>query len=281
LGALVLLVGIFGYLQYRDTLLPVPLASEKPLFVAAAPEFGEDATVIQALLPASGKLETFLANQCDLTLLEKDASGQLIGQLLSDLAVTRHGRRWQLKVRSGWHLQGGGDLAAARLAEAIRAQVTSRGGEIRILDAAVVELRFKVRPMGLLDELADWRVPGTGPFQRKGADLLRFEGFIHGRTGLAGLKIVTDPALLESHAWAEGLASGRWAFTIFPGHIALDDMAKVRLAPYDELRMKDGTVWFLSRRMRRLRPDAQDWTHTRLFGVWKGAMDLSYDPLGL
>jgi hypothetical protein len=77
------------------------------------------------------------------------------------------------------------------------------------------------------------------------------------------------------------LASGRWAFTVFPGHIAPDDMAKVRLAPYDELRMKDGTVWFLSRRMRRLRPDAQDWTHTRLFGVWKGAMDLSYDPLGL
>jgi hypothetical protein len=45
--------------------------------------------------------------------------------------------------------------------------------------------------------------------------------------------------------------------------------------------MKDGSVWFLSRRMRRLRPEAADWTRTRLFGVWKGSMDLPYDPLGL
>jgi len=40
-------------------------------------------------------------------------------------------------------------------------------------------------------------------------------------------------------------------------------------------------VWFLSRRMRRLRPDPEDWTRTRLFGAWKGAMDLPYDPLGM
>ena len=63
--------------------------------------------------------------------------------------------------------------------------------------------------------------------------------------------------------------------------MAPEDMARVRLAPYDELRMKDGSVWFLSRRMRRLRPEQEDWTRTRLFGAWKGAMDLPYDPLGM
>jgi hypothetical protein len=129
--------------------------------------------------------------------------------------------------------------------------------------------------------LAHWRVPGTGPFIRQGTNLTRFEGFIHGRTGIAGLRVSTDAALLESRAWADGLASGRWAFTAFPGNIGPEDMAKARLAPYDELHLKDGSAWFLSRRMRRLRPDAQDWSRTRLFGVWKGAMDLPYDPLGL
>ncbi len=57
-------------------------------------------------------------------------------------------------------------------------------------------------------------------------------------------------------------------------------MAKARLAPYDEFRLKDGTVWFLSRRMRRLRPDAADWTRTRLFGAWQSSTELPYDPLG-
>lgn len=281
LGLLVMVAGIFGYLQYQDTLVPVLLASEKPLFVAAAPEYGQDSTGIEALLPAGDRLETFLANQSDLTLLERDTSGQLIGQLVSDLAVTRHGRRWQLKVRPGWRLQKGGLLDAAGVADAIRSEAVRMGGEVRVLDGAVVELLFKARPADLLVELTRWRVPGTGPFLREGTTLSRFEGFIHGRAGIAGLKVATDPALMESQAWAEGLASGRWAFTTFPGNMAPGDMTKVRLAPYDELRMKDGSVWFLSRRMRRLRPDAQDWPRTRLFGVWKGAMDLPYDPLGM
>jgi hypothetical protein len=86
---------------------------------------------------------------------------------------------------------------------------------------------------------------------------------------------------MGSRAWAESLSSARWAWTVFPGKVTPEDMAKVRLAPYDEFRMKDGSVWFLSRRLRRLRPNTDDWTHTRLFGVWKGAMDLPYDPLGM
>jgi hypothetical protein len=90
-----------------------------------------------------------------------------------------------------------------------------------------------------------------------------------------------DPALMESRAWAESLAAARWTWAVFPGKVEPDDMAKVRLAQYDEFRMKDGSVWFLSRRMRRLRPNTEDWTRTRFFGAWKGAMDLPYDPLGM
>jgi hypothetical protein len=134
---------------------------------------------------------------------------------------------------------------------------------------------------GLPGLLAQWRVAGTGPFRRSGQTLTRFDGFLHGRAGVAGLSVASDPALLESRAWADGLAAGRWAWAVFPGQVAPEDMARVRLAPYDEFRMKDGSVWFLSRRLRRFRPDREDWTRTRLFGAWKGAMDLPYDPLGL
>ena len=55
-------------------------------------------------------------------------------------------------------------------------------------------------------------------------------------------------------------------------------MAQVRNAPYDQLRMKDGSVWFISRRMRRLHPDAADWTRTALYGAWQADMELAYDP---
>ncbi len=65
---------------------------------------------------------------------------------------------------------------------------------------------------------------------------------------------------------------------MFPGQVAPEAMAKVRRAPYDEFRLQDSSVGFLSRR---LRPHAGDWTRTRLFGAWQGAMDLPYDPLGL
>ncbi len=281
LGGLVLLAGLLGYLKYQDTLVPIPLASEQPLFVAAAPEFGQEGAVLEALLPAGDKVQAFLANQADLALLETGPGGERVGQLLSDLSVTRHGRRWRLKVRGGWRLQGGGQLDGARLAEAIGPAVARRGGELRLPEPATVELWFPARPMGLLAELGQWRVPGTGPFQRRGSSLRRFDGFTHGRAGMAGLELSTDPALLESRAWAQGLVTGRWAFTVFPGAIAPEDMARVRLAPYDELRMKDGTVWFLSRRLRRLRPNAEDWPRTRLFGAWQGAMELPYDPLGM
>ena len=274
-------LGVAGYLAYRAALVPIPLAEGRDLFVKAAPEYGEDAVQLEALMPAGQGLEAFLVAQSDLPLIEKAVDGAWAGQLASGIQASRHGRRWQITVRPGWRMQDGTILDAARIGTAIGGEVLRLAGEVRVIDATTLELRFKVGQPGLPDQLARWRVPGSGPFIRRGHTLTRFEGFLPGWTGLAGLTVITDPALMDSRAWAQGLVSARWAWAVFPGNIAPEDMAKVRLAPYDEFRMKDGSVWFISRRMRRLRPNVEDWTRTRLFGVWKGAMDLPYDPLGM
>jgi hypothetical protein len=274
-------LGVAGWLAYQDTLVPVGLGSDASLYVPARPEFGEDEAVIEALMPAGTGLDALLTAQCDLPLIEKGPAGAWISSLLVRLEGTRHGRRWRLAVRPGWRLQDGHMLDAARLEAVLGSEVSILGGEIRRIDAATVDLRFKAAQGDLPDRLSRWRVPGSGPFRRQGSSLERFAGFTHGPSGFAGLRILSDPALMQSRPWAEGLARGRWAWTVFPGNIAPEDMAKVRLAPYDELRMKDGSVWFLSRRLRRLRPNAEDWTRSRIFGAWKGSMDLPYDPLGM
>lgn len=269
-----------GYWLYQDGLVPVPLAPGEALFVPGQPEFGEDQAVVEALLPAGPGIEAFLAAQSDLALLEKAPGGEWMGQLLSSLEGSRNGRRWRLGVRPGWRMQDGAMLDAARMAKALASETGKLGGSARVIDGTTLEWRFKTRQAGLPDLLTRWRVPGSGPFMRQGMTLTRFDRFTPGRPGLAGVRIATDPALLESRAWAEGLAAGRWAWAVYPGQITPEDMAKARQAPYDEFRMKDGTVWFLSRRMRRLRPDASDWTRTRLFGAWRSSTELPYDPLG-
>jgi hypothetical protein len=272
---------VAGYLAYQDTLVPIPLLEGRERYVKASPEFGEDSARLDVLMPAGPGLDAFLTAQSDLTLVENTSTGAWAGQLASGLQATRHGRRWRMKVRTGWPMQDGSRLDATRVATALGPGVQRMGGEVRIIDPATLDLQFKSRQHDPLGWLSRWRVPGTGPFIRQGNTLTRFDGFIHGRAGFAALTVVTDPAFMESRAWAEGLAAARWAWAVFPGKVTPEDMAKVRLAQYDEFRMKDGSVWFLSRRMRRLRPHAEDWTRTRIFGVWKGAMDLPYDPLGL
>jgi hypothetical protein len=280
--ALVLAVlAVGGYLVYQNTLVPVPLSEGRDRFIKPSPESGEDMARLEVLMPAGPGLDALLAAQSELTLIEKSSSAEWVGQLASGLQVTHHGRRWRITLRTGWPMQKGSTLDAQRVATALGPEVQRIGGEVRVIDATVLDLLFKSRQDDALEWLSRWRVPGTGPFRRQGTTLTRFDGFIHGRAGIAALTVVTDPALMESHAWAENLSSGRWAWTVFPGKVTPEDMTKVRLAPYDEFRMKDGSVWFLSRRLRRLRPNADDWTRTRLFGVWKGAMDLPYDPLGM
>lgn len=274
-------LGVGGYLAWQDGLVPVSLGDGRALYVPAAPEFQEDAARLAVLLPAGPGVEALLVAQSDLPLLERGPQGGLSGLLVATLEVSRHGRRWRLTVRSGWRLQDGTTLDANRVLQAIGPAAGRLGGQGRVLDTATLELRFQAPPTDLPEALRHWRVPGSGPFVRRGTTLTRFEGFPLGRAGIAALTVVTDPALLESRTWAAGLASRRWAWAAFPGGVAPGDMAKARLAPCDELRLQDGSIWFLSRRLRRLRPDSADWTRTRLFGAWQGAMDLPYDPLGL
>jgi len=274
-------LGIGGYFFYQDGLVPVPLAEGADLFVPAKPEYGEDQARVEVVMPAGDRTEAFLAGQSALPLVRSNPSGGWTGVLARELAISRNGRRLRCHLRPGWRLQQGGDLDASRLKAFWTPMEGRMGFQVRVLDAATVEVRFGERPSDGAAWLSRWLIPGTGPFMQQGSTLMRFDGFIHGRAGIAEIRILTDPALRESRAWADGLASARWAWAVFPGQVAPEDMARVRLAPYDELRMKDGSVWFLSRRLRRLRPDQEDWTRTRLFGVWKGAMDLPYDPLGM
>lgn len=278
---LAMALGVGGYCLYQDGLVPAPLAERLMPFIPGRPEYGEDQARVEALMLPGPKTEAFLNRQAALTALEEQPGGAFSGQLVTALEVSRHGRRWRLGVVQGWRLQDGSRLDAARLAASLAPRVLPLGGKCLVVDAATLELRFRVRPQGLPALLAQWPVAGSGPFVRQGSLLTRFDGFTPGRAGFASVEVRTDPALLESRAWADGLVSARWAWAVFPGQVAPEDMARVRLAPYDEIRMKDGSVWFLSRRLRRLRPDQEDWTRTRLFGVWKGAMDLPYDPLGM
>lgn len=274
MATLVVAVGVSGYLVWQNTLIPVPLSSDAGLYASAAPDFGEDQAVLEVQMPPGPGLEAFLANQSDLTILAPDPDGGWAGQLASALQRTRHGRRWRITFKAGLRLQDGSSLDAGWAKAALTQALRASGAQGRVIDGRTLELRFTSRVDDLPERLAQWRLPGSGPFVRKGTALARFDGFIHGKAGLAGLKVDTDPALLESHAWTEGLVAGRWAWAAFPSHIQPDDMARVRLAPYDEVHLKDGTVWFVSRRLRRFHPECGSWTGTRLFGVWRGSMDL-------
>lgn len=263
-----------GYLAYENGLVPVPLASDAPLYVSAAPDPGEDQAVLEALLPASPALEAFLANQSDLTLLARTRHGALAGQLLSSLQRSRNGKRWRLTFRPV-PLQGGGTLDAARARAALAPELAAAGASVRDAAPATLELRFHARRIDVPDLLLRWRVPGSGPFIRQGLALTRFDGFVQGRAGIAGLRVVTDPALMQGHAWAEGILAGRWAWAAYPGGVDPDDMARVRLVPYDEVHLSDGSVWFVSQKLRRFWPDRGPWPETRLFGTWRGDMNLS------
>ena len=263
-----------GYLAYENGLVPVPLASDAPLYVSAAPDPGQDQAVLEVLVPAGPALDAFLANQSDLTLLARTPHGALAGQLVSSLQRSRNGKRWRLTFRPV-RLQGGGTLDAARARAALAPELAAAGASVRDVAPATLELRFRVRRMEVPDLLLHWRIPGSGPLIRQGLALTRFDGFIHGRAGIAGLRVDTDPALMQSHAWAEGLLAGHWAWAAYPGGVDPDDMARVRLAPYDEVHLSDGSVWFVSQKLRRFWPDRVPWPETRLFGTWRGDMNLS------
>jgi hypothetical protein len=273
-GFLVLAFGWAGWQVYQNGLVLVPLASSSALYVPPSPSYGQDGAVLEAFLPAGPGLDAFLRNQSDLTLLARTPDGRLASQLVSSLQRSRNGRRWVLVLRSGWRLQRGGILDAAGAVAALAGECQGAGAKLRILGSEALELRFRSRAEDVPDWLAAWRIPGSGPFIRRGTELSRFDGFTLGRAGVAGLHVATDPSLRESRTWADALVHRRWDWAAYPGQIAPDDMARVRESAYDQVRLKDGSVWFVSRRLRRFHPERSAWPETRLFGVWRGEMDL-------
>ena len=282
--ALALGLGAGGWWLWQEGLEPLPLAPEADLWEKANPEGDQDQARVEILLPEGPKATAFLRAQALEPLLEKGEAGWT-GILAESAWRSRHAKRWRFKLRPGLRFQDGRPLDAAVLAasfpvwgpEALRADLK----ESRVVDG-LAEFRFRHAQPGAAEAFAAAPVRdaltglGTGPFRLSadGRALERADFFRQGRSGLAALQLVTDSAELQGAAWAASVTAKRWAFAAFPGNVPGEAMAQVRLAPYDEVRLSDGTVWFVSRRLRRFRPEAADWTRTRLFGVWRADYEL-------
>jgi len=295
-GALVVLVGAgaAGYWWSRNHLVEVPLGSDAPLFVRANPDPGQDQAKLEALLPSGPGLHAFILRQIGEPLLVPDGQGGWTGMLAESLWGSANQRHWRVRLRQAVRLHDG-HLMDSRWALAALRRLESgpfRGGaEATVVDDRTFTLDFKEpwdleRRLSAADSVlltgTGLHAVGSGPFMLQTtpdeAFLARFDGYRHGNAGVAELHLPEDPGLFDGTRWAQDLSARRYAWAVFPGNVPPDAMAQVRNAPYDEVRLKDGTVWFVSRRMRRLHPDAADWTRTSLFGVWQADMDLPYDP---
>lgn len=296
-GAFVALAGIgaSGYWWSRNHLVPVPLASDDATFVRANPDPGQDQAKVVALLPPGPALHAFLLRQVGEPLFRQETDGTWVGFLAESLWGSANHRHWRVRIRQAVRLHDGHlmdarwALAALRRMEdgPFKADVTAK-----VVDDRTFELDFKSpwdlprrlsSPDALLLTGSGSHAIGTGPFMLspvEGGDavLVRFDGFRHGNAGFAEVELPEDASLMDGHRWAQDIIALRYAWAVFPGNVPPDDMAAVRNAPYDQIRLKDGSVWFISRRMRRLHPNLEDWTATPLFGAWQADMDLPYDP---
>jgi hypothetical protein len=281
----VILLGAGGWWWWQEQLEPIPLKADAELFEAANPEGEQGQAALQVLAPDSARLRAFLRHQALEPLIEKGEDGY-VGLLAMEVWHSRHEKRWRVKPKTGLRLQDGRIIDAAWLVGSFPAWAPA---ELKAdLKASSVEegyaqFRFQHAQPRAAELLASAPVfdpaqptLGTGPFRlgQDGLSLTRNELFRHGSAGFASLQVATEPTLMESRAWVEGLAAARWAWSPFPGKVEPDDMAKARNAAYDDVRMKDGVVWFISRRLRRFKPVKSDWTATRLFGVWRADYDL-------
>lgn len=296
IGVLLLLVAgaAAGFWWSRNRLLPVPLASDASLFVAPNPDPGQDQAKLEMLLPSGPGLHAFILRQAGEPLLAPSGDGGWTGLLAESLWESPNHRHWRVRLRQAVRLHDGHLMDARWALAALRHMPDGpfdAGAQATVVDDRTFDLDFK-EPWELLRRLSTPQsvlmagsgphAIGSGPFRLASDDegfyLERFDGYRHGNAAIAAVRLPEDAGLMGGHRWAQDLLSGRYALSVFPGNVPPEDMAKVRSAPYDQLRLKDGSVWFISRRMRRLHPDPADWTRTALFGAWQADMDLPYDP---
>ena len=286
LGGILILAA--GWWWKRNRLVEIPLASDEDFYEPSDPGYGRDGIVFEALLPEGPKLQAFLRRQAGETLVARGLDGKLVGLLADGLQGSENLRHWRIHLKPGLKRQDGGAVDAAWLLEALRGLPSGpmagpAPAAPKVKDPATLDLDFGqgrdlVKELSQEDQLLFTTVAGlpvgTGPFQIQPSEgspgLTRFLGFRFGKAGFTGLKVVTDPAAMESHAWSQGMTAGHYAFTAFPGHVEPDDMAAVRPLPYQEVRFADGAVWFVSTRLRRFRTDGQDWSRIRLYSLWQG-----------
>ncbi len=296
-GILLFLVaaGGAGFWWSRNRLLPVPLASDASRFVAPNPDPGQDQAKVAFLLPPGPGFHAFILRQVGEPLLAVSDDGGWTGLLAESLWESPNHRHWRIRLRQGVWLHDGHPMDSEWALAALHNLPDGpfqAGARSAVVDDRTFDLDFK-QPWEGLHHLSDPNAVlltgqgshaiGSGPFRLVLTEsgetyLARFEGYRHGNAGIAELHLPDDPALMGGHRWAEDLVAGRYVWAAFPGSVPPDDMAKVRNAPYDQLRLKDGSVWFISRRMRRLHPDPLDWTRTTVCGSWRADMELPYDP---
>ena len=296
-GILLLIVaaGAAGFWWSRNRLLPVPLASDTPLFTAPNPDPGQDQARLELLLPSGPGLHAFVLRQVGEPLLAPAADGAWTGLLAESLWESPNHRHWRVRLRQAVRLHDGHLLDARWALAALRHMPEGpfdAGAKATVVDDRTFDLDFPEpwealrhfsAPGAVLMAGTGPHAVGSGPFRLATSDsgevyLARFDGFRHGNAAIEEVHLPEDPARMDGHTWAQDLLARRYALAVFPGSVPPDDMAKVRSAPYDQLRMKDGSVWFISRRMRRLHPDSADWTGTALYGAWQADMELVYDP---
>lgn len=286
LGGILILAA--GWWWKRNHLVEIPLATDEDFYEPSDPGYGRDGIVFEALIPEGPKLQAFLRRQSGETLIGRGPEGRLVGLLADGFQGSENLRHWRIHLKPGLKRQDGGAVDAAWVLEALRGLP---GGPFagadpavaKVQDPATLDLDFREgrdleHQLAAEDQLlfttSNGLPVGTGPFQitpRDGSPgLTRFPGFRLGKAGFTGLKVVTDPAAMESRAWSRDMVAGRYAFSAFPGQVAPEDMAAVRPLPFEEIHFADGTVWFVSTRLRRFRTDRMDWTRIRLYSLWQG-----------
>jgi hypothetical protein len=272
----------------RNHLVEIPLASDAEYYEPSDPGFGRDEATLEVLLSEGPKLQAFLKRQVGETLIGKDLNGKLVGLVADQFSGSENLRHWRIHVKPGLLRHDGAPVDAAWLLEALRQLpagpfIGADPATSKVKDPATLDLDFHdgtdLQKM-VLDEQAllltgqGTQMVGTGPFQFQpvggSLGLVRSLAFRQGKAGFTALKVSTDPALTESAGWATAMAAGRYAWSIFPGSIAADDMVRVRTLPYQEVRFKDRSVLFVNTRLRRFRTDRKDWSKVRLYSIWVG-----------